>query len=556
MLTPQTMLGRCVPLWLPAFLLVGGCDSVQPAVPDEVRLYGAPGALRIGAEVQMSASVFSQGALLSYDKFTWTTSNPTAVAVIGPGRLRAVGRGSSTVTATAFDMNVGGTSIVSVIGVQSLTVQPLSTPLEVGETRQITISVIADPGVSPSSVRWASNDPSIATVNSSGVVSAIRPGTVSISAECEGVSSTVTVAVIPATVASVRLNQTDLALLEGERVALVATALDRRGVLVPGKAVSWSSSNLSVATVSSSGEVLAVATGQTTILALVDGVTARANVNVNRRGVATVNIQSAGNFLNVGGSMAVSATARDLSGFLLLGRSITWSTSNPSVATISNSGMINAVAMGTTAITASIEGVTNSLTLYVGVPTGGWLSGLSSSSGDALFDLNILPGLSDLVVRTSGGTGSMDLTLFDPSGRQACNAYSFANTNTVCLIFRPVSGRWRARLGYTFVGVTIEVAPQTPTMAIGQSLTGLSSGNGSPVASILVPAGTSSLSVRTFSGSGSVDQSLYTPSGSRACNSYSFSTTSSTCFIPQPQPGYWRVVLGYSFSGLTLLVSN
>jgi hypothetical protein len=88
--------------------------------------------------------------------------------------------------------------------------------------------------------------------------------------------------------------------------------------------------------------------------------------------------------LQVNGTQQLTTTARDASGNVLTGRSVTWSTANPAVATVSTNGLVTAVAPGSVAISARIDNATASASINVaaaatcGVPN---LSGTITVSG-------------------------------------------------------------------------------------------------------------------------------------------------------------------------------
>jgi uncharacterized protein YjdB len=551
----MTKVMRVRPEWIRYSLLlsflISGCDSVSPAVPDEIQMSGAE-QLRVGVQEQFSASLFSRGQRIPKSSFLWSSSNPNIIAVDGNGRTTPLSRGSSTISASAVDAPFVSRLMVSVLGIQSITVQPSVVSLEAGDVVQLSAQIVADAGTPSGLVEWISSNVSVATISQLGLLIALQPGQVTITAKGGGIIGVASVLVSAVAVASVRLDQTAATLLEGERLTLSATSLDKRGNALSGRAVSWESSNPSVASVTSGGVITAVSAGRASITVRSDGQTASAQLEVKRRTVASVAIQSSGNYLSIGGNLTLSAVSRDLNGNVLPNSSVVWTSSRPMIASVSASGLVSGVSLGSTTITAAVEGVQASLGVSVGVGIGTRLTGLASTNGDALFDLAVPANLPSLIVRTYGGSGTMDLFLLDPNGRQMCNSYSFSSTNSICIVYGPVAGRWRARLGYSFSGVTLDIGPTVPVMNLGQSFTGLSSSSGSPVVDINVPAGSPSLAVRTFAGSGTMDQYLYSPSGVRVCNAYSFSGTNTLCVVTNPQAGNWRVVLGYTFSGVTL----
>jgi uncharacterized protein YjdB len=146
---------------------------------------------------------------------------------------------------------------------------------------------------------------------------------------------------------------------------LTATLRDANGNVLTGRTVTWSTSNANVATVSATGRVTAVAAGSAVITATSEGKSGTASVTV-REPVASVEVTPAASALLVGETVQLTATLRDGDGNILTGRTVTWSTSNASIATVSATGTVTAVGLGTVTITATSEGVSGSATVVVG----------------------------------------------------------------------------------------------------------------------------------------------------------------------------------------------
>lgn len=157
-------------------------------------------------------------------------------------------------------------------------------------------------------------------------------------------------------VASVTLSSSTVDLAPGGTSQLSATALSSSGGALSGRSFSWASVQPSVATVSASGLVTAVADGSTTVTVTSEGKSAAATINV-RTPVAAVAVTPTTAQMTVGGAtQQLNATARDANGVTLAGRTIAWSSSAVGVATVSQTGLVTAIAAGTATITATSEG--------------------------------------------------------------------------------------------------------------------------------------------------------------------------------------------------------
>ena len=120
--------------------------------------------------------------------------------------------------------------------------------------------------------------------------------------------------------------------------------------------MSWSSDNTAVATVSTAGVVTAVGVGSTNITATSEGRSGSAPVTVFSTAVASVTVSLASSTIGVGRTTQATATTKDAGGNVLVGRSVTWSSDNTSVATVNTIGVVTGVATGSANITATSEG--------------------------------------------------------------------------------------------------------------------------------------------------------------------------------------------------------
>jgi len=152
---------------------------------------------------------------------------------------------------------------------------------------------------------------------------------------------------------------------QGDTVQLTAVARDQFGDVVPGTTATWSSSAPAVATVSATGLLQALAGGTVTVTAAINGVPGTLTLTITPRVTTTVTVSGPTASPSVGETVQLSAVARDQLGDVLAGKTATWSTSDAKVATISSTGLLQAVAPGTVVATATIDGVPGSLTLTI-----------------------------------------------------------------------------------------------------------------------------------------------------------------------------------------------
>ena len=203
---------------------------------------------------------------------------------------------------------------------------------------------------------WSSNNSDVATVSATGVVTAVRAGTAGITAVSEGRSGIATVTVVVPPVASVTVSLASSTIAVGSTTQATATTKDANGQVLTGRAVSWSSDNTSVATVSTAGLVTAVSVGSANITAASEGRNGSATVTIVSTAVASVTVSLRASIIGVGWTTLATATTKDAAGNVLVGRSVTWSSDNTSIATVNTIGVVTGVAIGSANITATSEG--------------------------------------------------------------------------------------------------------------------------------------------------------------------------------------------------------
>jgi Big-like domain-containing protein/IPT/TIG domain-containing protein len=168
----------------------------------------------------------------------------------------------------------------------------------------------------------------------------------------------------PATVSSVTMSQPTASMDVGSTLALTATPKDGSGNSLTGRATTWTSSNSNVASVSG-GSVTALAVGTATITATIEGKTATTEISVHLAPVATVTVTPSPKTIIVGGVAQLTATLKDAHGNTLTGRTVTWSSSDETKVTVSATGVVTGVALGTVTITATSETKTGTATVTV-----------------------------------------------------------------------------------------------------------------------------------------------------------------------------------------------
>ena len=217
---------------------------------------------------------------------------------------------------------------------------------------------------------WASADTLIATVSQSGLVTGRRLGVVQLQAVLDGKSAFSVVTVVAARVAAVAVAPATASTTAGGTVQLSARTTDAGGAVLNDRLVFWQSSNDAVARVTSTGLVSGVAAGTATITATSEQKSGTATVTVAAPGPVTtrVDVSPASAGLVVGGTQQLTATPRDAAGNARTGRTVTWTSSDATVAAVNGSGVVTAVKAGAATITATADGVSGTAAITVTAP--------------------------------------------------------------------------------------------------------------------------------------------------------------------------------------------
>ena len=316
--------------------------------------------LAVGEDATLVATVLPANA--TNKTVYWSSDNTWIASVDQNGKVTANWQGTATITAYAGDKTATCTLTVTV-PVESVTLNKTSMELYEGETA--TLHATVSPwNATDQTVTWTSSNPSVASVDQNGKVTALHEGTAAITAKAGDYTATCTITVkIP--VQSVTLDKTTLELDEGETVTLHATVLPENAA---DKTVTWTSSNPSVVTVDQSGKVTALYGGTAIISAKAGDRTATCTVTV-RTPVESVTLNTNILELKEGDTATLHAT---VSPWNATDQTVTWTSSNPSVASVDQNGKVTALQEGTAVITAKAgdKTATCSVTVKKGINPG------------------------------------------------------------------------------------------------------------------------------------------------------------------------------------------
>jgi uncharacterized protein YjdB len=285
-----------VALSLGALTALGACgDDVtvsEPApLPVTVAITPPSANMNVGESLNFAVQI-SGGSTTAAPTLASCTSSNTAVATAAVSgaacRVTAVAAGNATVTAAASTGQSAAAAITvnaPAAAINSLTISPTTSNIAVGQSVTIVPTVNRAGSAVTVAYTYTSSSTAIATVNASGVVTAVAPGVATITVSATGTgagfssatltgAATVTVAALPQGITALNVQPTSLSLALGSTAQIGASAQQPTGAAAA--TITYGTTVPSVATVSATGLVTAVAPGTAVIT-----VTATSAANAN-----------------------------------------------------------------------------------------------------------------------------------------------------------------------------------------------------------------------------------------------------------------------------------
>lgn len=302
--------------------------------------------------------------------YSFVSNNKDIVTVSNNGEVTAVGIGNTTISVSAFGrsytVNVSVLNHISNISLDNTTIEM---DLESNKNKKLNATLTPDASntTDDPTITWDSLNNQIATVDTDGNVTAVAPGETTITATTSNglVASCKVNVVVPVKTAVFTENSQDTISVELSRNENKQLEVTLNPTNTTDK-ILWESNNKEVVTVDENGQLTAVAGGETTVTGKIRDITLTANVKVIVKAESIeLNKNEISNMLpgQTNNTLIAKVNPADTTN-----KKITWDSSQKSVATVDENGVIKAIAPGTTVITASIDGKTAECIVKVLVP--------------------------------------------------------------------------------------------------------------------------------------------------------------------------------------------
>ncbi len=340
-------------------------DSLAIAVGDVVTIQARP--------------VTASGATVDSAPLFWSTSDSLIATVDQHGVVTALGLGAVNIDASSAGVSPKHPTrlVVGQVPVASIVVAPTGATLRVGAAFQFSDTTKDADGnvITGRVVSWATSDSAVASVDQSGFVLAKKTGSTTISASAGNAKATATVTVSRTRVAKVIIAPTQPNVVNGEQTQLSATTEDSAGNVLVGRAVSWASSEATIATIDQTGTVTGKKPGSVTITATSESASSATTLTVQSVPVDAVAISPGASTLHVGQTITLTAVVTDKAGKPVSGATVAFASAAPAVATVASTGpltaTVTAVASGHAQITGTNGTKTGTATVTVTpVPVG------------------------------------------------------------------------------------------------------------------------------------------------------------------------------------------
>lgn len=282
----------------------------------------------------------------------WSSGNTKVVKVDSYGEVTAVNPGTAYIYCKAKDSGVTAKCKVTVkeVKASSISFSSASTTIEYSKTK--TLSPTFKPSnTTDKTLTWKSSNPNVVSVDKNGKIKGLKAGqsaVITATAKNGKLTAKITVKVNPIGVSKITLNRTSQSLSKGKSFTLVATVKPANAT---NKTLTWTSSNPGVAKVDKNGKVTALKNGTATITCKsANGKKVTCTVTVRKINVVDIQLDKRSVLVDQGATFTIKANIIPGNA---TNQKVTWSSSDESIAKVSSSGKVTAVATGVCQITAT-----------------------------------------------------------------------------------------------------------------------------------------------------------------------------------------------------------
>lgn len=346
--------------------------TITTATLQSIYLLPGSSSVAAGESQQFSAyGIYSDNSQQDLTNVVSWSSSDTTVATVQSGLAQTLKSGSINLSASFSGMSASASLQVTSATLTSITISPYLPTFPVGGFQQFTATGTFSDGSSQdltNGVSWGSDNSAVATISSSGMATGVAAGAANLSACVGSVCDSTSATVVPATVVGVQVFPGSASIAAGtsQQFTAIATFSDGSTEDITSSAT-WTSSLPGSAPVNGNGLVTSSAVASNvTITASVGSVNGSATLNITSATLTALSITPAVQTVGLNTPVQFTATgiysdgsSEDLTNL------VAWTSSNASVATISNTGLATTLGIGSSQVSATYGGVTGSTSLNV-----------------------------------------------------------------------------------------------------------------------------------------------------------------------------------------------
>jgi uncharacterized protein YjdB len=380
------------------------------------------------SEPLTAAAKFSDGSTQDITQSAAWLATPSTIATISSsGTLTGVNKGTAQATATYQGASGNLTVTVGAAALAGITVTTSQATLAVGQSEALTAVGKFSDGTTQNLtqlVTWQAIPSTVATVNAQGTLTGVSKGTAQVSAAYQGTTGSAAIAIGAAALVGISVAVGEPTLPLGQSEPLSATGKFSDGTTQNlTQMVTWQTTPAIVATINAQGNLTAVGRGVAQISATYQGATGNASVTVAAAALLSIAVNPSGSSLPAGKTESLSAIGTFSDGTQQnFTQSAAWSSSAPSVATVSATGAVVAKAIGSTTISATVGSLSGQSDLSVTAPV--------------IVSLNVTPTPTSLLLGKSAQLDAV-ATFSDGSTQDVTSSATWSSQQPTIVIVNP-----------------------------------------------------------------------------------------------------------------------
>src|SRR5271166_2156173 len=426
-----------------SILLLTACGTppmTAGGAPHLTALYVAPetSSIALGQTVQLKATgVFSDGSSKDVTQSAvWTISNPSIASVDSSGLATSLSTGTANVVAASGGHSSSSVLTISKAALLSIAVSPSDLSVVLGNDMQLTATgTFTDKSTQDLTnlVTWASSQPGVAIVSSSGLAVSRSVGTSAITATLDSVNASTPLTVSSAGLVSIAVNENHATIPLGTTAQFTA-----KGVYTDGSTqdltntVTWTSTPSGILSISSSGLAKGKTIGAATVSAKSGSVSGTGGLTVSSAGLVSIAVNENHATIPLGTTAQFTAKGVYTDGSTQdLTNTVTWTSTPSGILSISSSGLAKGKTIGVATVSAKSGSVSGTGGLTV---SSAGLVSIAVNENHATIPLGTTAQFTAKGVYTDGSTQDLTNTVTwtsTPSGILSISSSGLAKGKTI-----------------------------------------------------------------------------------------------------------------------------